>query len=198
MIHFEGATAEEVLQSFRDGVDDYLALRAEHGAPVEAGGALMKTSLSVVDMLRQDGPEADFDFVPPSMGTWSRLEATLETGFDLGGGQLDRETLYTRTVAFIAFLRKDDGSDYGVEFPDVPGCVSAGRTLEEVRTMAAEALAGHIAVLKELGMPVPVPSAMETLRDDPRRGGAEMILVEMQGIPRLRRAAKIGACMVIR
>ncbi len=177
----EGTTAEEVLQSFRDSVDDYLALRAERGEPVEAGGALMKASLSVVDMLRQDGPEADFDFVPPPMGTWGRLEATLETGFDLGGGQLDRDSLYARTVSFVAFLRKDDGSDYGVEFPDVPGCVSAGRTVEEARTMAAEALAGHIAVLKESGLPVPVPSAMETLRDDPRRGSAEMILVEMQG-----------------
>ena len=148
VIHFEGTTAEEVLQSFRDSVDNYLALRAERGEPVEAGGALMKASLSVVDMLRQDGPEADFDSVPPPIGTWSRLEATSETGFDLGGGQLDRDSLYTRTVPFIAFLRKDDGSDYGVEFPDVPGCVSAGRTVEEARTMAAEALAGHIATHK--------------------------------------------------
>ena len=70
VIHFEGTTAEDVLQSFRDSVDDYLALCAERGEPVETGGALMKAPLSVVDMLRQDGPEADFDFVPPPMGIW--------------------------------------------------------------------------------------------------------------------------------
>ena len=30
-------------------------------------------------------------------------------------------------VAYIALLRKDRASDYGVEFPDFPGCVTAGR-----------------------------------------------------------------------
>jgi len=31
VIHFEGATAAELLQSFRDGIDDYLVLCAERG-----------------------------------------------------------------------------------------------------------------------------------------------------------------------
>ena len=144
-------------------------------------GALTNDALSVVDMLRQDGPEADFDFVPPPMGNWGRLEATLERGFSLGGGQLNRDSLYSRAVRFIAFLRKDAGSDYGVEFPDVPGCVSTGRTVDEARALAAEALAGHIAMLKESGQLVPAPSSMEALKDVPGRGNAEMILVELQG-----------------
>ena len=42
--------------------------------------------------------------------------------------------------SYVALLRKDEGSDYGVEFPDFPGCVTAGRSLDEARTMAAEAL----------------------------------------------------------
>jgi predicted RNase H-like HicB family nuclease len=37
----------------------------------------------------------------------------------------------------IARLRKDAGSDYGVEFPHFPGCVTAGASLEEARRMAA-------------------------------------------------------------
>ncbi|MCC7168476.1 MAG: type II toxin-antitoxin system HicB family antitoxin, partial [Rhodospirillales bacterium] len=32
-------------------------------------------------------------------------------------------------VTYVAYLRKDSDSDYGVEFPDLPGCVSAGRNL---------------------------------------------------------------------
>lgn len=44
-------------------------------------------------------------------------------------------------TAYIALLRKDPGSDYGVDFPDFPGCVTAGKTLEDARRMAAEALA---------------------------------------------------------
>ena len=44
-------------------------------------------------------------------------------------------------TAYIALLRKQPDSDFGVDFPDFPGCVTAGETLEEARVMAAEALA---------------------------------------------------------
>ena len=41
---------------------------------------------------------------------------------------------------YIAYLHKDRNSDYGVSFPDFPGCITAGKTLEEAHRMAAEAL----------------------------------------------------------
>ena len=82
-------------------------------------------------------------------------------------------------VSFIAYIRKEEGSDYGVEFPDVPGCVTVGRTVDEARAMAAEALAGHMAILESDGEPVPVPSTMEALKDDPNREDAVLILVDL-------------------
>lgn len=82
-------------------------------------------------------------------------------------------------ASYIAYLRKEPGSDHGVEFPDVPGCVTAGRTLDEARAMAAEALAGHLAMLEAEGEPMPAPSSMEDLRDDPNRGDAVLILVDL-------------------
>ncbi len=82
-------------------------------------------------------------------------------------------------VSFIAYIRKEEGSDYGVEFPDVPGCVTAGRTLDEARAMAAEALAGHFAMLEAEGEPVPVPSTMEALKGDPDQADAVLILVDL-------------------
>ena len=39
-------------------------------------------------------------------------------------------------ASYVALIRKDPASDYGVDFPDFPGCVTAGRTLEEARRMA--------------------------------------------------------------
>jgi len=83
-------------------------------------------------------------------------------------------------VSFIAYLRQEDGSDYGVEFPDVPGCVTAGHTLDEARAMAAEALAGHLAMLEAEGEPIPAPSTLEDLKVDSNRGDAVMILVDLQ------------------
>jgi predicted RNase H-like HicB family nuclease len=32
-------------------------------------------------------------------------------------------------TAYIALIRKEPDSDFGVDFPDFPGCVTAGRTL---------------------------------------------------------------------
>ncbi len=43
-------------------------------------------------------------------------------------------------MEYIAYLHKDKKSDYGVSFPDFPGCITAGTSLEEARRMAAEAL----------------------------------------------------------
>ncbi|HJO58666.1 MAG TPA: type II toxin-antitoxin system HicB family antitoxin [Nitrospinaceae bacterium] len=82
-------------------------------------------------------------------------------------------------VSYIAYLRKEKNSDFGVEFPDLPGCVSAGKTLEEAKAMAVEALAGHVAVLENIGKPVPAPSSIDELAEDPERGDAVMIMIDL-------------------
>ena len=47
-------------------------------------------------------------------------------------------------MEYIAYLHKDKNSDFGVSFPDFPGCVTAGKTLEEARKLAVEALTLHM------------------------------------------------------
>lgn len=93
-------------------------------------------------------------------------------------------------ASYIAYLRKDRDSDYGVEFPDLPGCVTAGRTLEEAKAMAAEALAGHVSVLQELGQPVPPPSTLDQLAEDRDRGDAILLLVDLD--PDLLKAKRVN------
>jgi predicted RNase H-like HicB family nuclease len=44
--------------------------------------------------------------------------------------------------------------------PDLPGCITTGRTLDETRKNIQEAVCGHIAVLREFGEPVPPPSSV--------------------------------------
>ena len=63
---------------------------------------------------------------------------------------------------YPAIMRKVAASDFGVEFPDLPGCFSAGRSLEEARTMAAEALRLHLDGLAEDGR-VPGPSSLDAV-----------------------------------
>src|SRR5579859_135530 len=92
--------------------------------------------------------------------------------------------------SYIAYLRKDRDSDFGVEFPDLPGCVSAGHSIEEARAMAAEALAGHVALLQEMGEPVPPPSTMDQLADDQHRADAILFLVDLD--PALLKAERVN------
>ena len=80
-------------------------------------------------------------------------------------------------MEYIAYLHKDRKSDYGVSFPDFPGCITAGITLEEARRMAVEALAFHIEGITEDGEAIPQPSSLDQLAKDPAMKGAVAFLV---------------------
>jgi predicted RNase H-like HicB family nuclease len=84
---------------------------------------------------------------------------------------------------YIAYLHKDRDSDFGVSFPDFPGCVTAGKTLEEARRMAAEALALHVEGMIEEGEAVPEPSNLDALKNDPNMRGAVAVLVGLEPVP---------------
>ena len=80
-------------------------------------------------------------------------------------------------MEYIAYLHKDRKSDYGVSFPDFPGCITAGITLEEARRMAVEALTFHIEGITEDGEAIPQPSSLDQLAKDPAMKGAVAFLV---------------------
>lgn len=78
---------------------------------------------------------------------------------------------------YIALIHKDDGSDYGVSFPDLPGVISAGATLDEARQMAAEALALHIEGMADEGEPIPEPASLEAIMDVAENRDAVAVLI---------------------
>lgn len=80
---------------------------------------------------------------------------------------------------YIALMRKDRDSDYGVDFPDFPGCVTAGHTLEEARQLAEEALAFHAEGMLEDGEQLPAPSSLEQILEDPHNHKAAVFLVDL-------------------
>jgi predicted RNase H-like HicB family nuclease len=69
-------------------------------------------------------------------------------------------------AGYIALVHKDEGTSYGVSFPDLPGCISAGDTFEEAVANAAEALAGHLALMRSDNDAIPAPRTFEELRRD--------------------------------
>jgi len=64
-------------------------------------------------------------------------------------------------------IHKDPDSDYGVSVPDLPGCTSAGSTIDEALVMAKEAILGHIEVMAEQGYAIPESGSIEQHRTDP-------------------------------
>jgi predicted RNase H-like HicB family nuclease len=80
---------------------------------------------------------------------------------------------------YIALIHKDHESDFGVSFPDFPGCVTAGTTMEEAFSMAKDALAGHIETMIESGLEIPSPLAdpVATVTRDAKHSDGAPILV---------------------
>lgn len=50
---------------------------------------------------------------------------------------------------YIGLFHKEADSDFGVSFPDFPGVVTAGVSLDDARAMAQQALAFHVEGLVE-------------------------------------------------
>ena len=63
----------------------------------------------------------------------------------------------TRRYAVI-FERAE--SNWAAYVPDLPGCITTGKTLEETERNIREAISGHLATLREFGEEVPEPTSV--------------------------------------
>jgi predicted RNase H-like HicB family nuclease len=78
---------------------------------------------------------------------------------------------------YVALIHKEPKSDFGVSFPDFPGCITAGSTIQEAMSMAREALAFHIEGMIEDGYEIPAPSSVDVVmkKREHRDGVAAMV-----------------------
>jgi predicted RNase H-like HicB family nuclease len=66
---------------------------------------------------------------------------------------------------YIALIDGKAGA-YGVMFPDLPGCVAMGWTVEDVLANVEQSLRDWVEAIEENGEKVPTPKAIEKLRRD--------------------------------
>jgi predicted RNase H-like HicB family nuclease len=64
----------------------------------------------------------------------------------------------------VAIEPGSEGEAFGVVVPDLPGCFSAGDTMEEAMVQAEEAIAAWIETALDAGQDIPQPSSVEALR----------------------------------
>ena len=66
-------------------------------------------------------------------------------------------------MRYVSFIHRDDAG-YGVSFPDFPGCVSVGNTIDDAIRQGGEALAFHVEGLLEDGEAIPSPRSMDAIK----------------------------------
>jgi predicted RNase H-like HicB family nuclease len=59
-----------------------------------------------------------------------------------------------------AVIFEQGASNWAAYVPDLPGCITTGKTFEETERNIAEAIQGHIRTLREFGEPVPRPTSL--------------------------------------
>lgn len=82
-------------------------------------------------------------------------------------------------MKYPVVLHTDDGVRYGVTVPDLPGCFSAGDTLERALQNVVEAIELHLEGLTEDGGEVPQPSPLSEHVSNPDYAGGVWALVEV-------------------
>lgn len=63
-------------------------------------------------------------------------------------------------MQYAMIIEKGD-RNYSAYFPDLPGCIATGKTLEEVKQRMREGLELHLRGMREDGLPIPEPSLVD-------------------------------------
>ena len=85
---------------------------------------------------------------------------------------------------YYVVVHKDDDSDFGAFFPDLPGCFSAGATEDEALENARISLRMYVEDLAEDGHDLPAARALANLRDDEDVKAYGMVVVNMIAMQR--------------
>lgn len=83
-------------------------------------------------------------------------------------------------IALYPAIIERAGKGYSVFFPDLPGCTSAGATVQAAALNAEEALTGHLIVAARYGDALPEPTPLDQLESDPNVVEAARILVRAE------------------
>ena len=85
-------------------------------------------------------------------------------------------------MRYVSFIHRDEAG-FGVSFPDFPGCLSVGATIDDAVRLGSEALAFHVEGLVDSGEGIPPPRSIDAIKADPElaewRRGADFVLIPL-------------------
>jgi predicted RNase H-like HicB family nuclease len=59
---------------------------------------------------------------------------------------------------YLVIIEQAADGSFSAYLPDVPGCVSCGDTVEEVKSLIREALEFHLEGMRRASLPIPLPT----------------------------------------
>jgi predicted RNase H-like HicB family nuclease len=59
-----------------------------------------------------------------------------------------------------AVVVEEGPNNYSAHVPDLPGCISTGKTLDEIKANIREAIELHLEGMMEDGLPIPEPTSV--------------------------------------
>jgi len=84
---------------------------------------------------------------------------------------------------YIALVLRQPGGGYRVAFPDLPGCRSSGRSVEDALARARGALKEHAARLYRRGLTLPPPrSAGDVMEEEAKHGAVAGACLQLRDI----------------
>ena len=63
------------------------------------------------------------------------------------------------SVKYAVIFERGEGN-WAAYVPDLPGCMTTGKTLDETKINIREAIEGHLATMRQFGEPIPEPSSL--------------------------------------
>ena len=94
-------------------------------------------------------------------------------------------------VHYVAFVHGSADGGYGISFPDLPGCIAAGRTMDEAVSEGTRALSLHLDGLTQDAAGLPEPRSVQEITEDEGlaawREGVGLVLIPVvvqTGAPR--------------
>lgn len=82
-------------------------------------------------------------------------------------------------MRFVLALHTDDGKTFGVTVPDLPGCFSAGDSIDDAIENAIKAIDGHLSVMSDDGESIPVPHPIAEHQGNPDFASAIWAVAEV-------------------
>lgn len=83
-------------------------------------------------------------------------------------------------IHYVALIRKEEGTDYWIDIPDMPGCVTSGKSWEEALVSMEEALDIHLNALYRHGKELPSARNMRDVLAHETDSYVEAYVIEVE------------------